>query len=140
MYKCKFHKTFSTFPYIPRKASFREKRFSKKSLGHNFKVSDLHFTWPLIFEKIGKRSNSITNYDFKVKSALNTAIQENFVFIFRSAHFPAFRKKLHFEKNASLKIILDTIHNFSFPFRCPILLRLNGALHFWAKIVNASAR
>ncbi len=42
---------FSTFPYIPRKASLRQKRFTTESLGHDFKASVFHSTCPLIPEK-----------------------------------------------------------------------------------------
>jgi hypothetical protein len=36
------------------------KELHYKGLGHNSKASDFHFTCPLIPEKVGKRTNSIS--------------------------------------------------------------------------------
>jgi hypothetical protein len=85
---------FSTFPYIPRKASFWKKRFIIVALDTTPKLPisiPLAHSFP---RKIGKRPNSIPIYILEVKSALNSSKQEQFVFISISAHSPAFREKL----------------------------------------------
>ena len=55
-----FQKSFSTFPCIPRKAPFREKRFIK-NLGHNPKVLGLYFTFSCLVPKLREQEHSIPN-------------------------------------------------------------------------------
>ncbi|MGV8946803.1 MAG: hypothetical protein ACOH1N_10280 [Lutibacter sp.] len=63
-------------PAFSRKSFISVNTLHYKDLGHNFKVSDFHFTCPHIPEKAGKRSNYIPIYIFKFKSALNPTSQE----------------------------------------------------------------
>jgi len=108
---------FSTFPYIPRKASLRQKRFTTESLGHNFKASVFHSTCPYIPEKYRETVKLHSNLHLQSQVRFKSCIMRINSFLNPFSTFPCISPKATFRKKSFTTHILDTIPNFSFPFR-----------------------
>jgi len=107
-----FHNPFSTFPYIPRKASFQEKSFPVKVLD---KTPKIPISITLILQKSEKHFipnlHLWSSVRFKPYSIRAIHFHNPF------SPFPCIPRKATLREKSFTANILDTIPNFYFPFR-----------------------
>lgn len=93
------------------------KSASYNNLGHNFKASVFHSTCPLIPEKNREAVKLHSNLHLQSQVRFKSCIMRINSFLNPFSTFPCISPKATFRKKSFTTHILDTIPNFSFPFR-----------------------
>ena len=110
----------STVQHIPlhfAKSFIPGKALSYNNLGHNFKASVFHSTCPFIPEKYRETVKLHSNLHLQSQVRFKFWIMRINSFLNPFSTFPCISPKATFRKKSIPINILDTIPNFSFPFR-----------------------
>ncbi len=110
----------NTVQHIPlhfAKSFIPGKALSYNNLGHNFKASVFHSTCPFIPEKSREVVKLHSNLHLQSQVRFKSCIMRINSFLNPFSTFPCISRKATFREKSFITKVLDTIPNFSYPFR-----------------------